>query len=388
MYAQLCPTLCDPMDCSPSGSSVHEIFLAKILEWVAIYCILSTLAFEFLLVALWSQVGILATCRSPFIGSLWLCPWHTPLPAPPPQCSETCCGPISQIWVPWPWTLGRLGKQVRGTCSSVWTGYCSSAGHSTGLPPQKLGFCWRGREESGYWGHSGYVGHRSVFSISLSLLYATPPPQIEVTWTPESTWTRHHFAWFTSVASLALREKQDTKTSWTHRHGTLQYKVQRELTLPTSTVWSCTAGVPNLWTTGQYLLQIWRSVSGSIRLEIKCTINVMCLNHPETLSPPSVHGKIAFHEICPWCRKGWGLLLDCASPCSLAPAHHPFLRPSYVVLFLPATGPFTCSLLPWEFLSSPPPSLTSWRSQGGCLWPLPQLVHMLSSLKEFQAAPS
>ena len=27
--AQLCPTLCDPMNCSPPGSSVHEIFQAK-----------------------------------------------------------------------------------------------------------------------------------------------------------------------------------------------------------------------------------------------------------------------------------------------------------------------------------------------------------------------
>ena len=34
--AQSCPTLCDPMDCSPSGSSVHGIFQARILEWVAI----------------------------------------------------------------------------------------------------------------------------------------------------------------------------------------------------------------------------------------------------------------------------------------------------------------------------------------------------------------
>ena len=33
---QLCPTLCDPMDCSPPGSSVHEILQARILEWVAI----------------------------------------------------------------------------------------------------------------------------------------------------------------------------------------------------------------------------------------------------------------------------------------------------------------------------------------------------------------
>ena len=34
--AQLCPTLCDPMDCSPQGSSVHVILQARILEWVAI----------------------------------------------------------------------------------------------------------------------------------------------------------------------------------------------------------------------------------------------------------------------------------------------------------------------------------------------------------------
>ena len=33
---QLCPTLCDLMDCSLPGSSVHGIFQARVLEWVAI----------------------------------------------------------------------------------------------------------------------------------------------------------------------------------------------------------------------------------------------------------------------------------------------------------------------------------------------------------------
>ena len=33
---QLCPTLCNPIDCSPPGFSVHEIFQARILEQVAI----------------------------------------------------------------------------------------------------------------------------------------------------------------------------------------------------------------------------------------------------------------------------------------------------------------------------------------------------------------
>ena len=35
--AQLCPTLCDPIDCSLPGSSVHGIFQAIVLEWVAIF---------------------------------------------------------------------------------------------------------------------------------------------------------------------------------------------------------------------------------------------------------------------------------------------------------------------------------------------------------------
>ena len=36
LVAQSCPTLCDPMDCNPPGSSVHGILQARILEWVAI----------------------------------------------------------------------------------------------------------------------------------------------------------------------------------------------------------------------------------------------------------------------------------------------------------------------------------------------------------------
>ena len=35
-FTQLCPTLWDPMDCRPPGSSVHGISQARILEWVAI----------------------------------------------------------------------------------------------------------------------------------------------------------------------------------------------------------------------------------------------------------------------------------------------------------------------------------------------------------------
>ena len=36
LVSQSCPTLCDPVDCNPPGSSVHGILQARILEWVAI----------------------------------------------------------------------------------------------------------------------------------------------------------------------------------------------------------------------------------------------------------------------------------------------------------------------------------------------------------------
>ena len=35
---QSCPTLCNPMDCRPPGSSIHGILQARILEWVTISC--------------------------------------------------------------------------------------------------------------------------------------------------------------------------------------------------------------------------------------------------------------------------------------------------------------------------------------------------------------
>ena len=39
LVSQQCPTLCDLMDCSPTGSSVHGILQARILLWVVIfYC--------------------------------------------------------------------------------------------------------------------------------------------------------------------------------------------------------------------------------------------------------------------------------------------------------------------------------------------------------------
>ena len=38
---QSCPILCNPMDCSLLGSSVHGVLLARMLEWVAIFSSIS-----------------------------------------------------------------------------------------------------------------------------------------------------------------------------------------------------------------------------------------------------------------------------------------------------------------------------------------------------------
>ena len=46
LVAQSCPAFCHPMDCSPPGSSVHGIFQARILEWVAISFVNSLLLLE------------------------------------------------------------------------------------------------------------------------------------------------------------------------------------------------------------------------------------------------------------------------------------------------------------------------------------------------------
>ena len=55
---QVYPTLCDPMDCSPPGSSVHGILQARILEWVAIsFSVLSIPVSPFLLSLLPTLLG-------------------------------------------------------------------------------------------------------------------------------------------------------------------------------------------------------------------------------------------------------------------------------------------------------------------------------------------
>ena len=52
-------TLCDPMDCSPPGSSVHGIFQIRILQWVAVYY--SIYQYQFSSIQSLSHVQLFAT---------------------------------------------------------------------------------------------------------------------------------------------------------------------------------------------------------------------------------------------------------------------------------------------------------------------------------------
>ena len=85
--AQPCPTLRDPMDCSPPGSSIHGIFQARMLKWGAI-------AFSVKLLKLILIAGIiLGPATTP----------HQPAPAPnDPQPSQFCSQvSLSECWAIW-----------------------------------------------------------------------------------------------------------------------------------------------------------------------------------------------------------------------------------------------------------------------------------------------
>ena len=56
---QSCPTLHDPMDCSPPGSSAHGIFQARVLEWVAIAFFYLSPRWDQILDPSWNLVSVM-----------------------------------------------------------------------------------------------------------------------------------------------------------------------------------------------------------------------------------------------------------------------------------------------------------------------------------------
>ena len=81
--AQSCPTLCDPMDCSPPGSSVHGISQARVLEWGAIaFC--RKLRLPLPNCVFWTHCGfsVSLSFRTTYFSNFASC-FHSPPPHPP-----------------------------------------------------------------------------------------------------------------------------------------------------------------------------------------------------------------------------------------------------------------------------------------------------------------
>ena len=70
---QLCPTLSNPMDYSPPGSSIHGIFQARVLEWGAnAFSILLISCCQFFCSPLWSS-SVNLQVRAWVLRHVWLC---------------------------------------------------------------------------------------------------------------------------------------------------------------------------------------------------------------------------------------------------------------------------------------------------------------------------
>ena len=120
--AQSCMTLCDPVDCSPPGFSVHGILQARVLEWVAIASSKGSSQPRGLNLHLLCL--LLLHCRHTLYpvshwGGLPLSLWLSPLTAPTPWMSLTPWGlrhplPAAFLWKRQPLEL------CQGKNSNVW----------------------------------------------------------------------------------------------------------------------------------------------------------------------------------------------------------------------------------------------------------------------------
>ena len=71
--AQSCPTVCDPMNCSLPGSSVHGIFQARVLEWVAIsFSRTATQTFASVFTCTWASLVAQRVKRLPEMRKTWV----------------------------------------------------------------------------------------------------------------------------------------------------------------------------------------------------------------------------------------------------------------------------------------------------------------------------
>ena len=111
---QLCPTLCNPIDCSPPGSPIPGILQARTLEWVAI---------SFSNAWKW-KVKVKSLSRVWLLATPWTAAYQAPLsmgfsrqeywsglPLPSPMLSIRCLqSHSSYLIVRWPTYLSLLGS--------------------------------------------------------------------------------------------------------------------------------------------------------------------------------------------------------------------------------------------------------------------------------------
>ena len=120
LLSYVCPTFCDPMDSSLPGSTVHGIFQARILEWVAVSFSRRsfqprdwTQVFRIVLLLLLSRFNRVRLCATPLTAAHQAPPslgfsrqehWSG-LPLPSPLCESE----------KWKWSFRLVGR-----CFTVW----------------------------------------------------------------------------------------------------------------------------------------------------------------------------------------------------------------------------------------------------------------------------
>ena len=147
LVAESCPTLCEPKDCSPPGSSVHGILQARILEWVAI---------PFSRGFSWPRAPNQVSCIAGRFFTIW----------------ATREGQKSQISSFIKIHCRSGGSEVKASAWSAWDlgsipGLGRSPGEGNGNPLQ---YSWleNPRDGGAWWGYSPQ-GHKESDTTSLSL---------------------------------------------------------------------------------------------------------------------------------------------------------------------------------------------------------------------------
>ena len=169
---QSCPTLCDPVDCRPPGSSVHGILQARILEWVAVPSRgpcwprikpwVSYVADRFFTIWAIREASITVEHKHGFSSFLhWRWSWNSTTLA-------TFCGELTLLKRPWCWERLRAGGEGddRG-----WDGWMASPTQWTWVWVDSGSWWWTGRPGVLRFMGLQRVGHDWATELNWTLWY-------------------------------------------------------------------------------------------------------------------------------------------------------------------------------------------------------------------------